>query len=382
MMERILTDIAEKEQSMLSFLEKLVNIDSCVDHPEGIEQVAHIVGDRLTKLGFAVQYLDYPGVCTHLLAHKKGSGNKNVMIMGHMDTVFPKGTVSVRPFSRKDDKAYGPGVLDMKGGITTSLFALEAMYSNGWQDKNITVFFVGDEEPGHPNSNAVELFEREAINMDAVFNIESGRVDGGIVIGRKGVAMPELFIKGQSAHAGNDPEKGASAIKELAYKTIELEKLTNFDTGTIVNVGIIKGGISQSVIPDEAYAKLSVRCFNMHEGDKVIAAIKEIAAKNYVAGTQTKLTNERFLYMPMETTAAVMRLLELVQEQGRKIGIQEIKGNIMGAGSDAAWPARLGVPVVCSMGPRGGLNHSDKEFILINSLVERAKLLALCIDAV
>ena len=218
--------------------------------------------------------------------------------------------------------------------------------------------------------------------MNAVFNIESGRVDGGVVIGRKGVAMPELHIKGQSAHAGNDPEKGASAIRELAYKTIELEKLTNFETGTIVNVGIVKGGISQSVIPDEAYAKISVRCFNMNEAEKVMAEIKKIAAESYVAGTTTKLTNEQFLYMPMETTEQVLKLLKLVQDQGQKIGIQEIKGHIMGAGSDAAWPARIGVPVVCSMGPRGGLNHSDREFILINSLVERAKLLALCIDAV
>ena len=159
MMEKILDQIDSQGQNMLTFLEKLVNIDSCVDNPEGIKQVAHIVGDRLSQLGFTVQYLDYPGICTHLLAHKKGNGNKNVMIMGHMDTVFPKGTVSVRPFSQKEDKAYGPGVLDMKGGLTTSLFALEAMYKNEWQDKNITILFVGDEEPGHPNTDAVQIFE-------------------------------------------------------------------------------------------------------------------------------------------------------------------------------------------------------------------------------
>ncbi len=381
-MDPILSEISRQKENMLSFLQGLVNIDSCVDNPAGISQVAHIVGDKLTLLGFDVQYLEVPNVCTHLLAHKKGNGDKNVMIMGHMDTVFPIGTVSTRPFSMKGDKAFGPGVLDMKGGITTSLFALNAMYKNGWQDKNITILFLGDEEPGHPNSNAVEILEREAIKMDAVFNIESGRVDGGVVIGRKGVAMPELFIKGQSAHAGNDPERGASALKELAFKIIELEKLTNFETGTIINVGIGKGGISQSVIPDEAYAKMSVRCFNMDEAEKVMAEIRNIVNQSYVPNTKTTMINEHFLYMPMETTAQVLKLFALVQEQGRKLGIDEIKGYIMGAGSDAAWPARIGVPVVCSMGPRGGFNHSDQEFIIVDSLVERAKLLALCIDAV
>ena len=382
MMKKILDDIAMQEESMLTFLEELVNIDSCVDNPEGIEKVACIVGAKLEEIGFTVQYIDNPGVCTHLLAHRKGEGSKKVMIMGHMDTVFPKGTAAIRPFKLENDKAYAPGVLDMKGGITVSLFALLSMCQNGWKDKNITVAFVGDEEPGHPETNAVEILEREAHGMDAVFNIESGRVDGGVVIGRKGVAMPELFIKGQSAHAGNDPENGASALREMSYKLIELEKLTDLTTGTVVNVGLVKGGISPSVVADEAFAKLSVRCFNMEEADHVMAKVRSIVSKSYVAGTQTTMTKENFLYIPMETNPQVLSLFNLVQEQGKKLGLEEIKGHVMGAGSDAAWPARMGVPVICSMGPRGGFNHSDREFIFVDSLVERAKLLALCVDAV
>ncbi|EAX48780.1 peptidase dimerisation domain protein [Thermosinus carboxydivorans Nor1] len=381
-MDKILDAIAAKEQTMLRFLESLVNIDSGIDNPEGIDQVARLVGGKLAELGFAVEYLEYPGACTHVLARKKGTGDKQVMIMGHMDTVFPKGTAAARPFTVKDGKAYGPGVLDMKGGITAALFALEAMYEHGWNDKNITVFFCGDEETAHPKTNAVEIFEREARGKDAVFNMESGRPDGGVVIGRKGVIIPELTVKGRAAHAGNEPEKGASAVLELAYKTIDLHNLTNPETGTTVNVGVFRGGVAQNVVPPEAYAKVDIRFTKVEEAEKVLQAVREIAARTYVPGTETVLTGDEIVFMPMETTDKVLSLFKLVQEQGRKLGIEEIGGFVVGGGSDAAWTTRVGAPTVCSMGPRGGLNHSEREYIEIDGLIERAKLLALCIDAV
>jgi len=381
-MEKILNDIAAKESEMLAFLERLVNIDSGIDNPEGIDQVAKIVGNKLSQLGFEVEYLEYPGACTHVLARKRGTGNKSVMIMGHMDTVFPKGTAAARPFTIKDGRAYGPGVLDMKGGITAALFALEAMYENGWNEKNITVFFCGDEETGHPKTNAAELFYREAKGKDAVFNMESGRPDGGIVVGRKGAIIPKLTVKGVSAHAGLEPEKGASAILELAHKTIALHNLTNYETGTTINVGIVKGGVAQNVVPDHAEAVVDVRFTKVEEAEKVLAAIRAIAEEVVVPNTKTILTDDRIVFMPMETTEGVKKLHALVQEQGRKLGIPEIKGFFVGGGSDAAWTVQAGAPTVCSMGPRGGLNHSDREYIELDGLIERSKLLALCVDAV
>lgn len=381
-MEKILQAIAQKQDTMIEFLGRLVNIDSGIDNPEGIDQVARIVGSKLNDLGFEVQYLEYPGACTHVLAHKKGKGPKNIMIMGHMDTVFPKGTAAKRPFTIRDGQLFGPGVLDMKGGITAALFALEAMYEHGWEDKNITVFFCGDEETAHPKTNAVELFEREALGKDAVFNMESGRPDGGVVIGRKGVIIPEFTVKGKSAHAGNEPEKGASAVLELAYKTIDLHNLTDLGSGTTVNVGIVNGGVAQNVVPAEAYAKADIRFTKVAEAEKALAAIREIAAKTYVTGTETTLTNDTIVFMPMETTEAVLSLFRLVQEQARSLGIAEIEGFVMGGGSDAAWTTRVGAPTVCSMGPRGGLNHSDREYVVIDGLIERSKLLAMCVNAV
>lgn len=381
-MEKILADIAAKESKMLPFLASMVNIDSGIDNPAGIEQVAHIVGGKLKELGFDVQYLEYSGACTHVLAHKKGTGNKNVMLMGHMDTVFPKGTAADRPFTISEGRAYGPGVLDMKGGITAALFALEALYENGWDDKNITVFFCGDEETAHSKTNAIELFEREAKGKDAVFNMESGRPDGGVVIGRKGVIIPEFTVKGVAVHAGLEPEKGASAVLELAHKTIALHKLTNFATGTTINVGVVKGGIAQNVVPDHAEARVDIRFSKVEEAEKVLAAIREIAKEVVVPNTQTTLTGDKIMFLPMETSEGVRKLFALVQEQGRKLGIPEIKGFVVGGGSDAAWTVRVGAPTVCSMGPRGAFNHTDREYIELEGLIERSKLLALCLQAV
>ena len=381
-MNEVLQAITEKEKTMLDFLEKLVNIDSGVDNPAGIDQVARIVGNKLTMLGFSVEYLEYPGACTHVLAHKAGTGPKQVMLMGHMDTVFPKGTAKLRPFTMKDGKLYGPGVLDMKGGITAALFTLEAMYEQGIDDKNMTVFFCGDEETGHRNSNAAELFEREALGKTAVFNMESGRPDGSVVIGRKGSMVPELLVQGRAAHAGNEPEKGASAILELAHKTIDLHALTNQETGTTVNVGLIKGGVAPNVVPDEAWAKVDIRFTKLAEAEKVIESVRKIAAKTYVRGTKTTLSHDQVIFLPMETTLEGRKLFELVQQQGKILGISEIKGAVVGGGSDAAWTTKAGAPTVCAMGPRGGLNHSADEYVVLEGLIERAKLLALCIAAV
>lgn len=381
-MKAILDAIAAKEPAMLSFLEKLVNIDSGIDNPAGIDQVARIVGAKLSDLGFEVEYLHYPDACTHVRARKAGTGAKNVMIMGHMDTVFPLGTAAARPFTVREGKAYGPGVLDMKGGITAALFALEAMYERGWNDKNITVFFCGDEETGHTKTDAAKLFEREGRGKDAVFNMESGRPDGGVIIGRKGTSSPQMFIKGIAAHAGNEPEKGASAILELAHKTVAMHALNNPASGTTVNVGVVEGGMAFNVVPDKAQAKIDLRFTCEAEAEKVFSQIREIAKTVYVPGTTTELVNDRITYMPMETTEGVKRLFALVQEQGQKLGIPEIQGFVVGGGSDAAWTVRAGAPTVCSMGPRGGLNHSDREYIFVDGLIERSKLLALCVDAV
>lgn len=381
-MKTVLNAITEKEASAIEMWEKLVNIDSGIDNPAGIRQVAYSIGERLQGLGFAISYLEYPGKCTHLIARKQGATDKAIMISGHMDTVFPKGTASDRPFTIKDGVAYGPGVLDMKGGIAAALIALEALYESGWNDKSITVFFCGDEETGHPETNAVDCFYNEAKGKLAVFNMESGRPDGAVVIGRKGGIKPEFKVKGRTAHAGNEPEKGANALLELIYKMADVQKITNHEVGTTVNIGVVRGGIADNVVPDEASAKIDIRFTQVKEAEKILQSLREIAAKNYVPGTETVLIGDKIVFMPMETNQASKALFELVKAQGEVLEIPEIQGVVMGASSDACWTTIAGAPTICSMGPRGGLNHTEREYAVVEGLIERAKLLALCINAV
>ena len=380
-MEQLLKSIEAKHDKMVNFLETLVNIDSGNDSPEGVAKVARIVGGKLQEMHFDVEYLEYPGACTHLLAKKKGTGDKEVMIIGHMDTLFPVGTAAARPFTIKDDKAYGPGVLDMKGGITIALFALEALYESGWNDKNITVFFAGDEEFAHPKTNAPELFEKYARGKDAVFNMETASAGQAVLVGRKGNIHPELIVKGISAHAGADLDKGASAIVELAHKIIAVNNLTDFSRGLTFNCGVIKGGMVANAVADSASVVIDMRYLTVADGEYGIESLRKIAAQSVVPGTTTEVANLRERFTPMEVTEGNLKLYEIVREQGRKLGL-DIAKKVGGGASDAGWTVRAGAPSICSMGALGALNHSDREYIFLAGLVERAKLLALSVDAV
>jgi glutamate carboxypeptidase len=379
--EKLLPVLESKHDKMVKFLEKLVNIDSGNDSPEGVAKVAHIIGDKLREMKFDVEYLDYPGACTHLLAKKQGTSSKEVMIIGHMDTLFPLGTAAARPFTIKDGKAFGPGVLDMKGGITIALFALEALYETGWNDKNITVFFAGDEEFAHPKTNAPELFEQHAKGKDAVFNMETASAGQAVLVGRKGNIHPELIVKGISAHAGADLDKGASAIVELAHKIIAVNSLTDKNRGLTFNCGVIKGGTVANAVPDSASVVIDMRYLTAADGAEGIESLRKIAAQSIVPGTSTEVANLRERFTPMEVTEGNLKLYEIVKAQGKKLGL-DVEKKVGGGASDAGWTVRAGAPSVCSMGALGALNHSDREYIVLEGLVERAKLLALSIDAV
>ncbi|MEG0798252.1 MAG: M20 family metallopeptidase [Acidaminococcaceae bacterium] len=378
MMKELLTIIKNDEQAMLALLERLVNIDSNQDNLSGIDECAHIVGDFLQTLGFTVEYLTTPGAATHMLAKIAGTGLREVMVMGHLDTVFKKGTAAARPFYIEGDKAFGPGVMDMKGGVVAGLFAVKALLATGYNGR-MKVFFCGDEEPGHLETEAAALFMREGKNMDAVFNLEPGRPNGGVTIGRKGVIRPILTVEGVAAHSGNNPEQGISAILELAHKTIALEALTDFATGTTYNVGIVNGGSEVNIIPDCAVAKVDIRFKTAEAAAQAVADVERIAAHNYVAGTHTTISANEIQFMPMETTVGVEKLFAHVQQQASKLGLPPVPGVYAGGCSDAAWTTYVGAPTVCSMGPIGEAAHSNREFLVVHTLVERTQLLAACI---
>ncbi|MDR3563434.1 MAG: M20 family metallopeptidase [Negativicutes bacterium] len=380
-MEKLLRSIEDKQQEMLDFLEQMVNIDSGNDNPEGIKRVADIIGAKLANLGFTVEYLDHPGICCHVKAVRPGAGAKQVMVIGHMDTLFPKGTAQKRPFTIRDGKAYGPGVLDMKGGITVALFALQGLVESGWNDKSVMVLFCGDEEIAHPHTNAAEVFEQVACGKHAVFNMETASVGEAVLIGRKGNLFCEMEVQGVAAHAGADLDKGANAITEMAHKVLEINQLSDFASGLTFNVGMISGGTVSNAVPDRAAVQVDVRYLNQKDKQTAIDGLQHIADNVHVPGTKTNITKLWEKFTPMEARDENKKLFEIVREQGKKLGL-EIEGKVGGGASDSGWTVRAGAPSLCAMGAIGEFNHSDREYIFVDSLVKRAKLLALTLDAV
>lgn len=384
-MQKLYSLIDSYYDNMVATLESLVNIDSGADSPEGIKAVAEKVGDMLKTEKFEVEYLDHPGIATHLLAKRRGNSPdaKDVMIIGHIDTVFPKGTATARPFRTENGIGYGPGVLDMKSGVTIALYALKALDELDLMNNNVTVMFVGDEESGHPYTDAAEKLMEVAKGKDAVFNMETGSDKGTVVLGRTGIYYPEITVEGIAAHSGKDPEKGASAIRELVYKIVDLYNFSDTDDDISFNAGIISGGVAANGIAAHAEMRGDFRYKTVKSGPKILKALDEICnGKTYIPRTNTKLVcDPKRGFIPMEKTDGNVALYEIVRTQGEKIGV-DIQGITVGAGSDSCYTTAAGAPTVCAMGARGELNHSAQEYMHLDSLTERAKILALSIMAI
>jgi len=303
---------------------------------------------------------------------------KGIIFAGHMDTVYKKGTVKENPFKIEDDKAYGPGVLDMKGGIVVALYAIKALNSIGYNERPIKVIISGDEETGHSNSNGSQLFTDESKGFAAAFDFETSSTDNSVIVGRKGVSNFILEVKGVSEHAGNSPEKGRSAIEEIAHKIIDIQNLTNWDEGNTFNVGTILGGTVSNAIPDYAKAEIDVRYTVVDKRSKIIKSLKEITEKTYIDGTTSRIIVNSYL-RPMETTDGVIKLFKILQKTSLELGFGQVNPKTAGGGSDAANIVIAGVPTLCAMGVKGECNHTPREWAIVESLFERTKLIIGCV---
>lgn len=365
-------------EEMVSFWQEIVNMESGSQNKAGIDAVAARLGQALASEGAAVKIVEMEKAGNMLVAEVGAGRNKPaVLFMDHMDTVFPLGTVAKRPFTIRDGKAYGPGALDMKGGIVAALFAIKALNAAGYTDRPLKVILAGDEEIAHANSNAADVFMQEAKGAAAAFNCETGFVDDAIVTGRKGTAVFTLEVKGVGVHAGNEPENGRSAILEISHKVIDIQNLTNWEQGTTFNVGVIEGGIVPNAVPGYAKIVVDIRYQDPALLPDIERQLAEVAAKQYVPDTTTTLTQTPGI-APMQTTDGVKQLFEVVKKTYAEMGLGTPYGKYVGGGSDSAYSVMAGVPTVCAMGVKGGRNHSPEEFAVVDTLYERAKLLAFC----
>ncbi|MEC2073209.1 M20 family metallopeptidase [Alkalihalophilus marmarensis] len=368
-------EVHSKESEMLQLLEKLVNIDSGSNNKAGVDKVGEIVGQKFKELGFKVNVVPNIEVGNHLVIQHPDASHIDILIVAHMDTVFEDGTAKVRPFRIDQEKgrAYGPGVIDMKASLVSVLYALQALKDEGDAAyQNVRIVLNSDEEIGSRSSRG--LIEEQARGISYALIMEPARKDGSLVTERRGSGRYKIEVQGLAAHSGIEPEKGRSAIEELAHKIVKLHELNDHEHGISVNVGIIEGGNAVNTISSSAVGHVDVRVATPEQASEMEHKIEEVCASTDVRGTRIEVTGD-ISRPPMLKNEKISQLFQIVQEVGRELGMA-IKDTKTGGGSDASFTAAMGIPTIDGLGPIGGGAHSVDEYLEIASLTERTRLLA------
>ena len=366
-----------------SLLKRLVETESPSSDKAAVDRVGAIVAQEARKLGAEIEIIRNKETGDHVLcrflalsgasrqANEVEAHNKPILLLCHMDTVFPIGMLSKMPYHEADGKIFGPGTLDMKAGIVISLAAVEELKESGqmlpWP---ITLLCTSDEEIGSLTSK--EPIERLARESAMVFVMESALLDGSLKTWRKGSGGFWIKTKGRAAHAGGDHEKGRNAIEEMAHQIIAIQKMTDYSKGTTLNVGVIHGGTVSNVVPEEASIEVDVRILQPEEWGRVDVAMH--ALKPVLEGTSIEIAGG-LNRGPVPFDDKMKATFAKVKSIGEQLGM-EIKAGGSGGVSDANFVAALGVPVIDGMGAIGEGYHSEREFIFTDSLEERKKLLA------
>lgn len=369
-------NIQKKEEEMLRLLEKLVNIDSGSYYKEGVDQIGKTLKPFFVDLGYEVEVKVEEKVGNHIICRPR-QAKPTILIVAHMDTVFEKGTATERPFFIRERRAYGPGVIDMKASLVSVIYALKflkAQHLDVYQ--RVQIILTSDEEIGSPTSRS--LIEKEAKGKHYALVMEPARRDGSVVTGRRGNGRYVIEVHGRAAHSGIEPEKGRSAIEELAHKIVKLHDLNDHEKGISVNVGMIAGGNAVNTISDTAIGHIDVRVTTIEQAKEMKLKIEQICATSDVQGTNIELTGD-MSRPPMVKNKEIHDLYRVVKQVGTEIGLT-IKDTKTGGGSDASFTAAMGIPTIDGLGPVGGNAHSDKEYLEIESLTERTLLLAKIIE--
>lgn len=372
MKEDVFAYIDDHKAQMMDLWQDLVNQDSPASYREGVDLVAKRVFKEVEEAGASTRW-DEEGKA--LIAEIPGDSRAPVLLLGHIDTVFPVGEAARRPFTVEGSRVTGPGALDMKGGVAVMLSALKALHSAGFSGRPLKVILVSDEEIAHNGSKATVMLQREARGCAACFNCETGYEDNSLVIGRKGGVVFKAAVHGIAAHAGNNPRQGRSAIWEMAKKIDDIQNMTDWDKGITFNVGTIKGGTVSNAIPGYCEVEGDIRFQDPDISPFVKEELLKVLNHTYMEGTKTELLLYHEGMLPMKMTEENRKLFEFVKKTGEENGIPVSEGKLVGGGSDSGYVVYAGVPTVCAMGVKGRFNHTRDEYALKDSLFERAKLL-------
>ena len=358
----------------LTELEYLVNIDSGSKCLEGVAKVGEYFAEKFTAMDWSVKRHNLDSAiapCFEISNTDKECFD--ILLAGHIDTVFPIGTVSERPFTTKDGMAYGPGIVDMKSCLLSAYYVLKKLQAeNKLQDISVCLALNSEEEIG--SKRARPWLERLASKSRFVFVLEPARANGDLVLMRKGLGRYNIEFHGVAAHAGVDPQNGVSAIGELGHWITTLQGLTDIPAGLTVNVGTVLGGTTANVVADYAKAEVDFRFVAGKQIEKIENEVSSLLAHAETSKVKVNVIGgvNRPPMIPMEKTEKLCRLTEVI---GSSIGI-DIKWAQTGGGSDGNFSAALGVPTIDGLGPIGGGTHSVNEYLIIDSIEQRMRLLS------
>jgi glutamate carboxypeptidase len=368
--------VTDRIPTYLGDLEELVNIDCGSYTPEGVNRVADLVAARLTAVEATIERRgggtapDGRPLGDLVIGRLAGSGPR-LLLIGHMDTVFEPGTAALRPFRVEGDRARGPGVSDMKGGLLAGLTALAALGEAGTRP-SATFVANPDEEIGSPFSGPI--IRELAAEHDVALVLECARANGDIVSARKGIADLVVTVHGRAAHAGVEPEKGRSAILAAARLVESLEALTGRWPTVTCNVGVIAGGTRPNVVPAECRLEVDIRAANTAEFTAATAAMTELLGTSAVPDTTVE-HEVTASHPPMEKSPATGRLVDLAVAMAAELGFV-LRDAATGGASDANTTASAGLPTLDGLGPIGGDDHAPPEWLDLTSVAPRTTLLA------
>jgi glutamate carboxypeptidase len=372
----------------LEDLATLVNVDCGSYTKAGVDRVGRWTARFLERLGATVETRPDATLGDTVIGTFDGRrGGPRALLIGHLDTVFPEGTVQARPFRIEAGIARGPGVTDMKSGLLAGLYALLALRALGTDEEDEVadlpferLVFVAnpDEEIGSPSSSP--HIRELALEADVCFVLECARANGDIVSARKGTVDLRLTVKGRAAHAGVEPEKGRSALLEAAHQTIALQALNGRWPGVTVNVGVIRGGIRPNVVPEEAVLEVDLRATTREDLQSAEAAVQGLATAPTVPDV-TVGVEEMGRHWPMERLERSGRLVDHAVAIAARLDFP-LADCATGGASDANTTAGLGIPTLDGLGPIGGNDHSPAEYLEVDSIVPRTTLFAALLLAV
>jgi glutamate carboxypeptidase len=370
----------ERKDQILQTIRQLVETESPSDNKDAVDRLGAMLAGRFEGLGGHAKFHRVPNFGDHLQVDFAGTrGGKPILLLGHLDTVYPLGTLATMPCRVSDGRLWGPGSFDMKSGIAFMLHAIEAL--RAWHEdklpRPVTVLLVTDEEVGSETSRRIT--ENLAKKSAAVLVLEpSHGPKGAAKTARKGIGEYVLKVTGKAAHSGLDFEKGQSAIVELARQIIAISKLVDLKRGLTLNVGTVQGGTRVNVIPAEASAVLDVRVVRKQDAAGIDRRLRSLKPFNRKCKIEITGGINR---PPMERTAAVAALFEKAAQIAKQLGWR-LEEAAVGGGSDGNFTAALGIPTLDGLGGVGEGAHATHESILISELPRRTALLATLIDEV